>query len=80
MGDRIDTDRQTDRHTHSPIVEVPQHFVLWDLKNVGPTRKTLYTLCKRDQLFAFICAADTILHQIVTHFKISKLWTESLSC
>jgi hypothetical protein len=23
---------QTDRHTHSPIVEVPQHFVLWDLK------------------------------------------------
>ena len=28
-------------------------------KNVGPSRTTLYTLCKHDQLFVFNCAAYT---------------------
>jgi hypothetical protein len=33
MWDRIET--------HSPIVEVPQHFVLWDLKSVEVVLKIL---------------------------------------
>ena len=39
----------------------------------GPSRTTLYTLCKHDQLFVFNCAADSILHQPITNFKMLKV-------
>ena len=42
----------------------------------GPSRTTLHTLCKHDQLFVFNCAANTILHQPVA--KSQKLFRESL--
>ena len=38
-----------------------------------PSRTTLHTLCKHDQLFDINCAADTTQHWPITNFKISKV-------
>jgi hypothetical protein len=43
-----------------------------------PSRTTLHTLFKDDQLFVFNCAADTTLHQAVKDGKFSNLWRASL--
>ena len=58
--------RQTDRQTEFPLVEVPQHFVLWDLKIFADNVRVRWLMCvyTSDDI---VRAGSMLLFQQVTY-------------